>query len=308
MKKFIITIDTEGDNLWKWKEGEDITTNNVQFLQRFQDLCNKFSFKPVWLSNWEMINDDNFVEFIKRNQENCELGMHLHAWNTPPFYELPKFSKSGAPYLIEYPSDVMEEKIKNITKLFAEKFGYVPQTHRAGRWAVNDVYFKLLRKYGYKIDCSVTPKINWKKSYGQTLGFAGPDYTKEKQEISFHEGIMEVPVTVKRTHRIILPDSFSMYNLLLAVYYSIINKPVWLRPNGNNLNRLKWLVDYVEGSEQEYLMFMLHSSELMPGGSPTFKDDKDIEKLYVDLESLFEYVSKKYEGTDLKTIRENENL
>ena len=28
-------------------------------------------------------------------------------------------------------------------------------------------------------------------------------------------------------------------------------------------------------------MFILHSSELMPGGSPTFKTEKDIENLYV---------------------------
>jgi hypothetical protein len=36
-----------------------------------------------------------------------------------------------------------------------------------------------------------------------------------------------------------------------------------------------------------YLEFMLHSSELMPGGSPTFPDQESIEALYRDLEALF---------------------
>ena len=41
---------------------------------------------------------------------------------------------------------------------------------------------------------------------------------------------------------------------------------------------------------------MIHSSELMPGGSPTFKSEEDIEKLYHDLEIIFERISKGFEG------------
>lgn len=31
MKKFLITIDTEGDNLWEWKNGEKIYTENTLY-------------------------------------------------------------------------------------------------------------------------------------------------------------------------------------------------------------------------------------------------------------------------------------
>lgn len=64
-KKFIVTIDTEGDNLWNWKEGEEITTKNVYYLDRFQNLCNQYGFKPVYLSNWEMVQNDDFVCWIR---------------------------------------------------------------------------------------------------------------------------------------------------------------------------------------------------------------------------------------------------
>jgi hypothetical protein len=37
-----------------------------------------------------------------------------------------------------------------------------------------------------------------------------------------------------------------------------------------------------------HMEFMLHSSELMPGGSPTFRTQSDIERLYRALEALFE--------------------
>lgn len=65
MKKFLITIDTEGDNLWQWKDGDPIGTDNTKYLPRFQKLCDKYGFKPTWLTNYEMMMDDNYVQFIK---------------------------------------------------------------------------------------------------------------------------------------------------------------------------------------------------------------------------------------------------
>ena len=46
MKKvFLITIDTEGDNLWNVSDiHQDITTENAKYLFRFQELCEKYGF------------------------------------------------------------------------------------------------------------------------------------------------------------------------------------------------------------------------------------------------------------------------
>lgn len=89
-KYFIITVDTEGDNLWKYKKGDLVQTENSLFCPRFQELCNKYGFKPVWLVNYEMASDDRFVDYIKPKEEVglCEVGIHVHAWNNPPIYEL----------------------------------------------------------------------------------------------------------------------------------------------------------------------------------------------------------------------------
>lgn len=302
MKNFIITIDTEGDNLWSWKEGEAITTKNVYSLQRFQDLCNKYNFKPVWLSNWEMLQNDDFVLFIKKQLEHsaCELGMHLHAWNTPPIVPLPKCDTSGAPYLIEYPMEVMDEKIKSITDLINTKFGFTPISHRAGRWAMNDAYFQLLQKHGYKIDCSFTPGINWKNNYGQTPGFCGVDYSNVSQVPQMFNEILEVPVTTKITHNIFIPENKTPRNILRMFYRSVKGHTVWLRPDGNNLHEMLWLIDEYSKSEHDYLMFMLHSSELMHGGSPTFANEESIEILFKHLKIIFDKISGDYVGITLK--------
>ena len=53
-----------------------------------------------------------------------------------------------------------------------------------------------------------------------------------------------------------------------------------------------------------YVEFMLHSSELMPGGSPTFKDAQSIESLYADLETLFSMVSDRMIGCTLSEYQD----
>src|SRR6266487_4602168 len=60
---FIITIDTEGDDLWA--RPREITTRNAEYLPRFQSLCERFGFKPVYLTNYEMAMSDVFVEFAR---------------------------------------------------------------------------------------------------------------------------------------------------------------------------------------------------------------------------------------------------
>ena len=59
---FIITIDTEGDN--QWADTKEIFTTNTKGLSMFQDLCNRYGYKPVYLTNYEMACDDEFVEAI----------------------------------------------------------------------------------------------------------------------------------------------------------------------------------------------------------------------------------------------------
>lgn len=320
MIPFIITIDTEGDNLWKWHDGDIITTENSKYLPRFQNLCNEYSFKPVWLANWEMIHDNRFVDFVMPEVEagHCEIGVHLHAWNNPPYFELPKDCHSGQPYLIEYPDNIMEEKIASITDEFRRIVGYLPVSHRAGRWAINETYLKLLIKYGYHVDCSITPGIDWCTSLGQTPGFRGPDYSMEQSGVSIRMcgegtiqhgestgGILEVPLTTRKSKEYFQSTEMDLNGFKRIKYRvkAMMKKEriLSVRPDGTNLSEMKWVVDNSFEFGEEYIMFMIHSSELIPGCSPTFPDIESIESLYRDLKLLFSYVSENgYYGLTLK--------
>ena len=55
---FLITIDTEGDDIWG--RHATVTTENARYLPRFQDLCRKHGFKPTYLTNYEMAVDSRY--------------------------------------------------------------------------------------------------------------------------------------------------------------------------------------------------------------------------------------------------------
>ncbi len=315
MKKFLISIDTEGDNLWRWSVGKSITTENAKYLPRFQELCEKYGFKPTYLTNYEMASDPFFSEYFKRkNHENkCEIGMHLHAWNSPPDYalEIRNDVPSGAPFITEYPTEIIDRKVTFLTDFLQNTFETDIITHRAGRWATNSEYFKILDSHNYKIDCSVTPMINWTKAAGQSPHSWGTDYTEHIKTpyIIENTNILEIPVTIRENHR--------LRSLKNCGIKKSINKiceakkgygPLWLRPKNTkeNLQDLLYLTDIITKERQtDYLMFMLHSSEFMPGGSPSFADDESIENLYKNLDVLFKHINKNFEGYTFKEYYEN---
>src|SRR3954462_13843490 len=120
---FVVTIDTEGDN--QWARGAVIETRNARFLPRFQTLCEKYGVRPTWLTNWEMANDPDYQAFAKDvlARGTGEIGMHLHAWNSPPEIPLTEDDYRHHPYLIEYSQDLIREKVKVMTETLETVFG-----------------------------------------------------------------------------------------------------------------------------------------------------------------------------------------
>lgn len=309
MKKpaFIITIDTEGDNLWQ--NHERISTENTRFLPRFQSLCEKYAFKPVYLTNYEMAQDAAYVEFasdvIRRGQG--EVGMHLHAWNSPPLVALTDDDWRHKPYLIEFPEDQIKAKVAFMTQLLEDNFQTKMLSHRAGRWAFNEYYASLLVEQGYLVDCSVTPHVNWSSSLGNPEGAGGTDYSRFPKEAYFidlndiakagNSPLLEVPMSIQLKHSGMLNHIKSGYDKLRGKNRS--PSTLWLRPSGGNVENMKKVAEQSLKQGSDYIEFMLHSSEFMPGGSPTFKNEQDIERLYDDLEKLFSWISERAQGMTL---------
>lgn len=307
---FLITIDTEGDNLWS--APREITTRNSEFLKRFQDLCEEFHLKPTYLVNYEMAMCPNFRRFGHDvlSRKAGEIGMHLHAWNAPPIEPISGNDYAYLPFLIDYPHSSMRKKVEYQTKLLADVFGVQPISHRAGRWALDSRYVELLIENGYRVDCSVTPGVSWRVKSNAPFGWNGTDYRYfpsdpywlDPADISRpgRSELLEVPMTIR--HR--PPWKSESFKALRAVLNRVRPEILWLRPNRRNVNQLVNLLQWVLAERRNYCEFMLHSSEFMPGGSPIFKSAPDIESLYSDLRRLFSAASTSFTGITLQQYLE----
>jgi hypothetical protein len=313
---FIITIDTEGDNLWA--RPHEITTRNAAYLPRFQALCERYRFKPVYLTNYEMALSDEFVEFGRSvvSREAGEIGMHLHAWNSPPLHALTTDDYRHQPYLIEYPAPIMKQKIRRLTALLEDRFERRMVSHRAGRWAFDGRYAAMLLDAGYRVDCSVTPGVDWRPNKGAPQGNGGSNYTRFPDRPYFmsptdisvpaKSGLLEVPMTVRsgRLYRRI-PFAYRV-PCVRWIAKHISPAPRWLCPTSlqekRNLHPMVELARQARTDGASHLEFLLHSSELMPGGSPAFRTPQDIDRMYEHLEILFDELSAWCSGTTLAEL------
>jgi len=288
---FIITIDTEGDQIWS--RPRKATTRNAAWLPAFQELAQRHGLRPTWLVNWEMAHDPVCVEFLRDvlARDAGEVGLHLHAWDTPPLEPLTDDDAQHHPFLGEYPEKLMREKLERLAGVLEDTFQHPLRSHRAGRWALDTRMIRWLREQGFTVDCSVCPGIDWRTTKGNPQGAGGPDYRRAPREPYFldeqdftrpatqpaPDALLEVPLTIRA----------SRWPWARTIFESYSKRHSWLRPNGRNGVAMRECVNEAVAVGRAHLLFMLHSSELMPGGSPTFPTAESVARLNEDLAALF---------------------
>jgi hypothetical protein len=312
----LITVDAEGDNLWS--RPEEISTENARFLSRFQALCGKYALKPTWLVNYEMAECPAFVEFARAvvDRGTGEIGMHLHAWNSPPLAPLADDDLHHQPYLTEYAEAIMRDKISFLTDLLEDRFQRKMLSHRAGRWGLNAVYARLLVEHGYVVDCSITPHISWTEYLGDPNGPGGPDYTHFPEQPYFVDldridrpgdsPLLEVPVSVIETRYARFDARIKSTPKWLRRFLRRMWPPIMAmipRDNGRNLRHMRAILRHAVEHRRPCVLLATHSSELMPGTSPFFPTAKSIERLYGRLETLFSSAANEFRGMTLSDFR-----
>ncbi len=307
MRPFLITVDTEGDNLWA--RPSPLEVRNAEFLPRFQRLCEEFGFKPTYLTNWEMAQAPAFVALARRALAAgaAEVGCHIHAWDSPPAYALTADDKRHHPYLIEYPDEVLRAKLRVQTAALEDRFGVKMLSHRAGRWAFDERYARALVDAGYRVDCSVTPGVSWRAQMGDPARSGGSDYRgfpHEAYRVDLadirrpgNSPLLEVPMTT-RPSWLGRHAAWSYRVPLLRRWASRAMPQVhWLRPTRDNRRALLHFAR--AEATAPYLEFMIHSSEFMPGASPYFRDGDEVEYLYATLHALFTLLAPTHVGMTL---------
>jgi hypothetical protein len=148
-------------------------------------------------------------------------------------------------------------------------------------------YFRLLEEFGITCDCSFTPGVSWTSAEGESVD-GGCDYRYIFKGAQMIGNVLELPMTIRRYKHYL-----STGNIKHQLRTLVKGGAIWLRPALNSLSDMKRLIKDVDSEPgNDYLEFMIHSSELMPGGSPYFKDEIAIDRMYNTMNQLFDYVRK----------------
>ena len=302
--EFILTIDTEADS--QWNHGCDISLKNIEFVPRFQDLCNKYKIKPTYLVTSEVCEDDFakeiFTEYSTLNL--AEIGAHLHSWTTAPFLDKVgyRYNDINHAFATELPTDLLNDKIKILTDQIETAFGKRPQSFRSGRYGFNAEVARILTENSYLVDSSVTPYTSWSTNLGIPGAIGGPDFVDKTplpyKYIFDNKSLIEIPVTILPTRFLLnsYPKLSKYYfrnvnkNIALRVLRKLLfkNQPMWLRPsNRMNISLFEEILGQAVILELPFIVMMFHSSELMPGGSYNYPNINSIENLYFLLEQFF---------------------
>jgi hypothetical protein len=301
----LITIDTEEDDSWSHRL--PFRTENITFLPRFQALCDRYGFPVTWLCTAPILEDPRIAEAMGEAVEagRAEIGIHLHPWSCPPYPGGGGPDPSVPIYPHELTPEEFRAKISYLAGLARGRFGRSAITYRAGRWGFHGAQVEALLDAGIRIDCSVTPQLSWRRHLGKPDGDGGPDFRGAPQTPYWVDPadvrrpgtsrLLELPVTVLHaggpfSH---IPGAWSqLQNLEDEVPGRVMRRlgwaPLMLRPwPGRSVETLLKIVEAAQRCRLPYVMLMLHSSELMPGGSPYFPKPENVDQLFAVLDGLF---------------------
>lgn len=213
--KLIVTIDTEEDG-WSNYRPTGYSLENIKGIPRLQEIFDRYGVKPTYLITYPIATDDYCIDlFSKYHAENkCEIGLHCHPWNTPPFEEEINVYNS---MMANLPEDLQFKKLKVLKETIVKNLGVTPLSYRAGRWAFHAGSARALAALGLKVDTSMTAYTDWSEYDGVDYTWVSPEPFRFNPENIFKsepEGrLLQVPASV----------GFLQQNFLLAnkIYRSL---------------------------------------------------------------------------------------
>ncbi|MBE0604112.1 MAG: polysaccharide deacetylase family protein [Deltaproteobacteria bacterium] len=295
-----VTIDTEEDN-WSNYDSKPVLSN-LEKIPSLQELFDRYGVKPNYLISYPVASDEKSAAILRGIMEDgrCEIGTHLHTWNTPPFEE----EKTPRNTMLSNLEEGLQfRKLEALHSKIRENFGFEPVTFRSGRWGFDGTVARTICRMGYKVDTSVSPYSNWEMYHGPD--FSG--YSPKPHEIRIDVGngpearIMEVPATIaflqddyprcNRRMKAISGSALSRFRLLgILDRLKLLNK-VCLSPEPDTAENMIGLAESMRRNGYKVLNLFFHSTSLKHGLNHFTKTEEEAAELMRRIERFLEYAA-----------------
>jgi glycosyltransferase involved in cell wall biosynthesis len=151
--QLLVTVDVEEEFGWEEFDRERHVVRGSEALEQFHADCKSVGVSPVYLLTYPILMDEKYRPFLKRvlASGEAELGIHLHSWTVPPYWEQ---SNAFTSYQCNLPEHIERRKLETLCRVFEECFGQPVRIHRAGRWGGGQRTSALLQELGISVDLS----------------------------------------------------------------------------------------------------------------------------------------------------------
>jgi hypothetical protein len=294
-------IDTEED--FDWASPIEGTTHSTAYLSHIADLQHvlvAYGIRPTYLLSYPVLDDATVVRDLQRMLERgqCDLGLQLHPWVTPPFAGT---STSALSFSGNLAASVEESKLERLIARFTACFGMAPRIFRTGRYGLGLHTTRLLEQFGFEIDTSLAPRTSMADE-------GGPDYsqydftpfwfgrTRDLLELPLCRSVVgwggETGATLYR--RLTQPEApgqpprRTSAALIARTGYA---ERITLSPEGNDFRAMCRLVHRLRERGQTIFPVSFHSSSLWPGGNPYVQSRDDLHWFYDRLSAILNYLA-----------------
>ncbi|KMT64636.1 hypothetical protein XM47_13420 [Catenovulum maritimum] len=272
----LLTIDMEESFDWDEPESSEHSSGEISGLKVFHSKCINRKITPLYLATYQILKNPVAVAFLRdaHKKNECEIGIHLHSWNTPPKLDVEESFQCNL--------SLENEKLKldSLVNQYIEVFGCKPLVHRAGRYGVDYSSFENLAALGIKIDLSPSAGFDFSCK-------GGPSFKTIDNKAKWGDETQNL---------LCVPVPYSMFSRgpdLITKHFQFISKHIFsceavrLSPEGNTASRMKILTKNLIKEQLDSLIVTVHSTSFEDGENPYSTGDGKVEKL---MDTLFEYL------------------
>jgi hypothetical protein len=303
-----MTIDTEPDN--QWANHRNRTNDNIFWLHPLQRLLARFSARPTYLLTYNVATDPQALRTLTEllDVSPAEIGAHLHPWDNAPF-TTEGWDTAHAVFPHDLPLELFERKLSALVEAISREFR-PPTAHRAGRFGFVAAHARVLESLGFEVDCSVTPLLDRRDKVGRPLdqgGQGGRDFRNaplDAYRLAYGDEcrigasrLVELPLTAGLTRR--WPEHAQRWlargprYLRGALSRTRIARIVTASPVQFSARDITAMLASHLARGSHVINLTFHSSELMPGGSPLFPTQAEVDHLLRKLETILDWLSRR---------------
>lgn len=282
----VASLDVEEEGLFSGKYAvHNPPVQNIEHLRKLEPLL-QYGIRPTLFCAYSVLANDSSRAIIKKFQaeEQCEIGTHLHHWNTPPIVDEDREFLNSVP-AAEVRLSLLQEKLTLLQDAAKEFAAGSLRVFRMGRWDLHGRHWQILANVGIDVDASVRP---WHCGSGPDHYFAPvePYWVKTANGAK----IFEIPLTVTPLSKMVaanlpkrLRSSLKQWGALTLLP---VQHPLWLM-------QLTTMLHLHRGGST--LSLTWHSSEMTPGACPHLPDAASVAQFLDKLSRYLRWLNLNYD-------------